>query len=66
MVADLKLYECRKEGTKRWIAAEYLDEVDAASCFAEEWGLEDGDVVEVNGHGKYRVSLRIEVDVEKI
>ena len=67
-MADLKVYECRKGGTKRWIANEYLDPVDAASCFAEEYGLEDGDIVEVNGPtgGRYRVSVRTEVDVEKI
>jgi anaerobic selenocysteine-containing dehydrogenase len=67
-VADLKVYKCRKEGTKRWIADEYLDPVDAASCFAEEHGLEDGDIVEVNGPtgGRYRVSVRTEVEVEKI
>lgn len=68
-MAEIKTYSCRKKGTKRWRVTEALDPVDAASCFAEEWGLEDGDVVEVKGtkgKGEFRIEVRTDWYAEMV
>jgi len=61
----LRAYKCRQQGTKEWRPTEGVNPYDAAIVFAEEWGLDNGDVVQVCRHGKFRIRTEVEYTADK-
>jgi len=62
----MKTYKCRSKRSGEEAQIEAHSPEDAAEIFAEEWGLEDGDIAHVLRHGKFRVYLEAISHVTKI
>jgi len=55
------IYQCReKEGFPGWKNVEGFDPEDAAATYAEEYGVENGEIVTVRGIGSFRITVIME------
>jgi len=54
------MYRVRKKGMKRWKDVQAFDSTEAAKNFVEEGSQADQEIVEVEGHGMFKVTLHME------
>ena len=60
-----KQYQCMKQGSKLgWAKYDGNDPEDVAALYADEYGLEDGEIVVVRGVGSFKISVIMEPEFQ--
>ncbi len=53
----MKTYFTRGKGERDWKKIYCAAPEEAAEMFAEEWGYDHGNIIEVRNHGKYEITV---------
>lgn len=59
----MRKFYCRENDQDPWIIIEHNFPQEAAEAFGDEQGLEDESIVEVQGHGKYKLHVIMEPEI---